>query len=149
MALSPYPDNRRVSSRKVRLTECVDHLARLPLFSTVSKRHLRSIARLTHAGQIEAGANLITEGASAGEAFVIIAGTAVVRRGGRKIAEVGVGDVVGEMGMLLNLPRNSTVQAVTPLEYLVVSRNTVKACVAESPELAWLLIEAVAERASS
>ena len=91
----------------------------------------------------------ITEGSNGAEAYLIIAGTATVRRGGRKVAEVGRGDVVGELGMLVDRPRNSTVQAVTPLEYLVVSRKAVQACVAESSEFAWLLIEAVASRAAT
>ena len=135
--------------QKLKLAESVDHLSQLPLFKGVTKRHLRAIARLTHEGQIEAGARLITEGSKGAEAYVIIAGTAIVRRGGRKVAEVGRGDVVGELGMLVDQPRNSTVQALTPLEYLVVSRKAVKACVAESPEFAWLLLEAVASRAPS
>ncbi len=149
MALSPFPDNHIVSSQKLKLADCVDSLAHLPLFAKVAKRHLRAIAKLTHEEQIEAGENLITEGAAAGEAYIILAGSAVVRRNGRKVAEVGPGDVVGEMGMLLDRPRNSTVQALTPLEYLVISRKVVKECVAESPELAWLLIEAVAHRAET
>lgn len=148
MAIPPFPDNRRSNLQKIKLAESVDHLSQLPLFKGVAKRHLRAIARLTHMGQIEAGAELIREGSRGAEAYVIIAGTATVRRGGRKVAEVGRGDVVGELGMLVDQPRNSTVQAVTPIEYLVVSRKTVKACVAESPEFGWLLIEALASRAA-
>ena len=144
-----YPDFHIVNPGKAQVAECVDHLANLPMFATLSKRHLRAIARLTHEEQIEAGQNLITEGAAAGEAYVILAGSAVVSRSGSTVAQVGPGDVVGEMGMLLDQPRTATVHALTPLEYLVISRKVVQRCVAESPELAWLFLEAVAKHTNS
>lgn len=42
--------------------------------------------------------------------MVILSGKATVIRTGRKIAELSIGDVVGEMSLLTNTPRNASVR---------------------------------------
>lgn len=150
MALAPFPETTAPDSiRTLRMSERVEQLVQLPLFSQCSKRHLRALARLTRQQQLEAGATLITEGSDSDEAYVILAGLAVVRRKGRKIAELRTGDVAGELGLLLERPRMATVSARTPLECLVIRRSDLRACIAEAPDLGWLLLQTVALRLSS
>ncbi|MDP3984960.1 MAG: hypothetical protein Q8Q52_08170 [Acidimicrobiia bacterium] len=43
-----------------------------------------------------------------GQAMVILSDKASVRRGGRKVAELSSGDIVGEMSLVTNFPRNAT-----------------------------------------
>ena len=69
----------------------------------------------------------------------------VIGRNGRT-AQVGPGDVVGELGLLLDRARNATVRARTPLECLALGRDDLKAAVMASPELGWTLLCTVAER---
>ena len=101
--------------------------------------------------QIEPGEMLITAGAASTDAYLITAGSAEVTgssvkgRGGRAV-QFGPGDVVGELGLLLDRPRNATVRATTPLECLALGRGDLKAAVETSPELGWSLLQTVAER---
>jgi CRP-like cAMP-binding protein len=126
--------------------ERVRLLGGLALFSGCSKRQLKALAKLTRVVQIEPGEMLITAGAASTDAYLITAGSAEVKgRGGRKVA-FGPGDVVGELGLLLDRPRNATVRATTPLECLALSRRDLRAAVETSPELGWSLLETVAER---
>ena len=101
-------------------------LTRLPLFAGCSKRDLRALARRSHSVMVDAGATLFTEGAPSTAAYVIVAGTAEVRGRGRKIATLGPGDVVGELGLLLDRPRNATVTALTSIDALEIGRADLK-----------------------
>lgn len=147
MTLAPFSDTPRPpSTRRLGQAERVEHLRLLPLFADCSKTQLKALARLTEVVLREAGADLLVEGDPSSEAYIIVAGSAVVRRKGRKVAELGVGDVVGELGLLAERPRNATVTALTPMELLVMSRDDLRAALAESPELGWQLLRTVAAR---
>ena len=137
------------TGRRVKLDERAQLLARLPIFAHCSKRHLRSLARLSRQVQVEAGSALFTEQGVSTEAYVIIAGTVEVRSKGRKVATLGPGEIVGELGLLLERPRSATVTALTPLDTLAITRVDLRAAVIESPELGWAILEAVAHRLSA
>ena len=79
---------------------------------------------------------------------MIVAGHAIVRRNGRKIAERGSGDILGELGLLLRRDHVTTVTAATPLEVLVLPQHALRQAVDEIPGLGWKLLQTVAERLS-
>ncbi len=116
------------------------------LFHDCSKRQLRSLAKLARVVLVEPGEVLVTAGAPSTDAYLITAGSAEVKARNGRSATLGPGDVVGELGLLLDRPRNATVRAVTPLEVLALSRSDLRAAVHASPELGWSLLQTVAER---
>lgn len=126
--------------------ERVRLLSASALFRACSKRQLRSLAKVTRVVQIEPGEVLVTAGAPSTDAYLITAGSATVKARNGRSATLGPGDVVGELGLLLDRPRNATVRANTPLEVLALSRNDLKVAVEASPELGWSLLQTVAER---
>lgn len=85
-------------------------LARVPLFTGLSKKELGEIARLVTEVEIPPRDYLAHQGEAGREAMVILSGKATVIRTGRKIAELSNGDVVGEMSLLTNTPRNASVR---------------------------------------
>jgi CRP-like cAMP-binding protein len=142
-----FPDEgRRPSRRRLAVAAQVDHLAALPLFERCSKRELRHLTASTRVDLLEADQALITQGQPSREAYVVVAGHAVVRRDGRKVAEVGPGDIVGELGLLLHRDHAATVTATTPIEVLVLPQQALREAVDEVPGLGWKLLRAVAER---
>ncbi len=126
--------------------ERVRLLSASALFRGCSKRQLRSLAKLTRVVQVEPGEALVTAGAPSTEAYLITAGSAQVKARNGRAATLGPGDVVGELGLLLDRPRSATVRAATPLEVLALSRSDLKVAVEASPELGWSLLQTVAER---
>lgn len=62
----------------------LEHLATLRLFSSCSKRELQKIAKAGDEVAVEAGKVLVDQGDIGREAFVILEGTAVVKRNGRR-----------------------------------------------------------------
>ena len=93
----------------------IELLRGIPLFADCTKKELQEIARITEERMVESGDVLIREGESGHEVFVVVDGSfEVSRRDAGRVAEIGSGDVVGEMALFSNRPRNATVTAVTP-----------------------------------
>ncbi len=89
------------------------------------------VGRLAEVGRIEywqEDALVLEEGAMGPRMMVILDGQVEVLRrdiGGvqRAIARLGPGDVLGEMSLLLELPRTATVRALSELKVFVMDRQ--------------------------
>jgi CRP-like cAMP-binding protein len=79
---------------------------------------------------------LIQEGALPYELFMIEEGTAQVERGGAVLANLGPGDVVGEMAVILQERRGASVRATTPIRALAISVEEFQEMAEEMPEVA-------------
>jgi CRP/FNR family transcriptional regulator, cyclic AMP receptor protein len=123
-----------------------EQLSRVPLFADCSKRELGRLLSHTRTETVDAGHTLFVEGAPSSNMYVILTGTAVVKKSGRRIARVGPGDVVGELSVILGGPRTATVQAETPIEWLVLDQGSLRAAIDEVPGLGWHLLHSVAAR---
>ena len=124
----------------------LEHLRTVPMFSNCTKKQLDQVARIVTELKIDKGTTLMVEGEMVHEFVIIESGTASVRRGGRKIATVGKGDVVGELALILRRPRTATVVAETDLSILVVDERSFNALLDDVPGLARQLLHTVAER---
>ena len=124
----------------------LEHLAEIPLFSALSKKDLQRIAKASNEVSRDAGTVLVDQGDAGREAFVIIEGTATVKRNNRKIATLGPGDAIGEMSLLDHGPRTATVSADTPITMLVLSAREFGGVLEEVPSLAHKLLGALAAR---
>jgi CRP/FNR family transcriptional regulator, cyclic AMP receptor protein len=86
-----------------------------PIFAELDSEQLARLAAFATEESHPVGARLVREGDFSTELFVIEEGTADVVRGGQTIDTVGVGDVVGEIGVLRKAKRTADVVATTPL----------------------------------
>ena len=91
----------------------LDYLASVPLFSACSKKELQAVSKRTDEVTIPAGKTLCEQGTIGREAFVIVKGTAEVRRNKKKVATIGPGTCVGELSLLDHKPRTASVIANT------------------------------------
>jgi CRP/FNR family cyclic AMP-dependent transcriptional regulator len=83
---------------------------------------------------VPAGKTLAEQGDYAYELFVIEEGTAEVIQDGDTVAELGPGQMFGEMGVLERAQRNATVIAKTPMTLITLSHWDVTRLAKESPE---------------
>lgn len=104
------------------------------------------MARATDQVDLAAGRTLCEQDSTGREAFIILDGTAEVRRNGRKVATLGAGDVVGEMALLDHGPRTATVKAETDLSVLVIGAREFAGIIDEVPPIAHKLLKALASR---
>lgn len=127
--------------------EGVELLAQRPLFSGLSRKELESVAALGVTLEIEANQVLTKEGAIGQEAFLIVAGNAHCTVGDRvEVANLGPGDLFGEMSLLDGARRSATVVADTDMVVTVFDRREFVGLVETSPDLALKLLAAMAAR---
>jgi CRP-like cAMP-binding protein len=124
----------------------VAQLSKVPLFAKCSKRELARLLSRVRSENVDAGHTLFVEGAPSSNLYVILTGSAIVRRNGRRIARVGPGDVVGELSVILGGPRTATVEAETPIEWLVLDRASLREAIDDVPGLGWNVLQSVAAR---
>jgi CRP/FNR family cyclic AMP-dependent transcriptional regulator len=118
----------------------LEHLSKIALFSSLSAKDLQKIASATDEITVAAGHVITDQGQTGREAFVIMSGTATVRRNGKKVATLGPGAVVGELSLLDHGPRTATVTADGPTTLLVISQRNFAGVLDTVPALAHKLL---------
>jgi CRP/FNR family cyclic AMP-dependent transcriptional regulator len=121
-------------------------LAAVPLFLACSKRDLQIVARHTEMVEVPAGTEVVTEGSKGDAFYFILAGEAVVRRRGRKVATLGPGRFFGELALLDPGPRDATVVAVSPLMLGVLGARVFRAILRDVPNMSERLLRGMAHR---
>jgi len=124
----------------------VARLDSIPLFAHLSKSERKTIAKHADEVQIPSGTRIIEQGHAANELLVIERGTADVLDGEAVIAQMGPGDVVGEIGLLNYSRRTATVVATSPIEAIVMYGPELMAMKKSVPEVFEELERLVAER---
>jgi len=127
-------------------TSVADQLAAVPLFNACSKKELGLIAKAATDMSFPDGTVLMTQDETAREAFILTEGTVVVKRNGRKVAELGPGTFLGELGLLDRGPRTATVTAQGQVEALVLGPREFAGLLDEVPTLSHKLLRALAAR---
>jgi CRP-like cAMP-binding protein len=140
-------DRRRVADDERKAESGIaGALANVALFSQCSKRELRLVAKLAKTKTVRESTSLTLEGEEGDTMFVILSGHATVHKGGRKLAELGTGDVVGELAILCKAPRNATVTTTTETQVATISRRDTHRLIADAPGFSRKLLEALANR---
>jgi CRP/FNR family transcriptional regulator, cyclic AMP receptor protein len=103
-------------------------LSETKLLQNFSDVELVSVVKAGQVLEILPNTMLLTEGEESNSLIVILDGEAEVLKGDLKhqphcIAKIGKGSVIGEMGLLLNIPRTSSVRSLTPCRIFVLNRE--------------------------
>jgi CRP/FNR family transcriptional regulator, cyclic AMP receptor protein len=130
----------------VKQATLIEVLHGVPLFSMLSGRQLRGIARECSEVHYEPGDVLMRELDAGQHMITIISGTADVVRGGTSIATVGPGDAVGEMSLIDDEPRSAAVVASEPVTALVLYRTVFRKLLADNPSMCTKLLHAQTQR---
>jgi CRP-like cAMP-binding protein len=125
------------------------NLESIPLFAALPDDARRTLAVWVNELSVSAGKHLVDEGDYSYDLFVIADGTADVQQDGSSIAELGTGDVFGEMGVLEGSQRSATVVAKTPMRLVTLSHWDVDRLRKEAPEVLDQLHSVIEERRKS
>jgi CRP-like cAMP-binding protein len=126
--------------------EYLDLLARVPLFASCSRAELKALDANATFRSVGVGRELVREGETGDELFVLIDGTARVNRGGKVVDQLGPGDFFGELALLDPAPRNATVTATSELDVLVIGRTQFETVLVKAPALTRSLLAGMARR---
>jgi CRP/FNR family cyclic AMP-dependent transcriptional regulator len=119
-------------------------IASVPLFGSLSKRHLKKVAGLTSTVEFNAGDTVIQEGEPGDSFYVAVQGQAKVVSGGKTLHRLLPGDHFGEISLLDGRPRSASVVAETPLSLLRVQRASFLRLVKDDADLARALLASLA-----
>ena len=95
-----------------------NRLKAIPIFSDLSGEEAKRLAAFATETSVAEGQILMKQGDYSTELIGIEEGTADVIRDGEKIASLGEGDLIGEMGLLEREPRNADVIATSPMRVM-------------------------------
>jgi cAMP-dependent protein kinase regulator len=129
-----------------RRQELIDHLKQVPLFSRCTGRELRIVARHAEPVRLPEGSILFREGDAGDAFFVVLDGTADVRRGkaDRRVNSLGPGAYFGELALLDAAPRSATIVAASDLELAVLGARIFRTLLRELPTISERLLAALA-----
>ena len=94
----------------------------------------------------EDGQAVVSEGDVGDGFFVITSGGATVRRSGKEMTTLGVGDYFGELSLFDPAPRNTTITAVGPLSCVKMTRDDFTVVLDKVPALRDALLHGMAHR---
>ena len=123
-----------------------DLIHKVPLFARCSRAELKEIAMLADEIDLHEGKEMTREGEPGREFFVLLEGTADVRKKSRKVNALGPGDFFGEIALLSREPRTATVIATSPVRALVITDRSFRRLLEESPQVQTKVMEAMAQR---
>ncbi|HVA75473.1 MAG TPA: cyclic nucleotide-binding domain-containing protein [Acidimicrobiales bacterium] len=124
----------------------LEHLANVRMFSSLNRKELSLVARAVDVVTVDAGSEIVTEGSTGHEFFLILDGEAVVKRGGRKIATLGPGNYFGELALLDRGPRSATIVAGSDLKLAVLGQREFMGLLDQVPALSHKLLVSMATR---
>ena len=126
-------------------------LARVPLFSELSRQELERISRVAVPRSFPAGVRVFHEGDRSDACYLVRSGDLRVTRehpDGRAIAlaTLGPGDLFGELAMLDGEARSASVDTLSDSELLALPAADFRRLLADHPEISVKLVAALTRR---
>lgn len=132
------------------LNEEVELLRNIPLFSKIDPSKLKLLAFASERVTFGAGQELFHQGDHADMAYIIIEGSADVgvdTPGGEiSVAQLAKNDIVGEIGILCDVPRTATIRAIDSVTTLAISKDLFFQMVREYPDMGIEIMRELADR---
>jgi CRP-like cAMP-binding protein len=98
-------------------------LGELPRFGELTESEMRKVCDAGREVNVPEHWSLISESTVPDQAYLVVAGRLEVVHHGKRVAELGPGDIVGEIGLVAHRLRTGTVTALTPLVMLHLPRE--------------------------
>ena len=128
------------------MTEVANLLAGVPLLSGLDRKHLEQLSRDFSERGVPAGSVVVRQGDDHGVGFFVVAeGEGVISVDGNDVGTVGPGSYFGEVALISDRVRTATVTATTDMRILVMTIWDFRAFVRGDAEVAWKLLEHLAE----
>jgi CRP-like cAMP-binding protein len=112
-------------------------LRKVPFFGGLDSAKLKLLAFTSHALRFAPGEILVRKGDVSDTAFVVLEGDAEIvgetSSGEFVIAVVGSNSLIGEMGVIQNVPRGATVRAKSAVRALRISGEVFLRLISENP----------------
>ncbi len=110
------------TSLKFAAGDLAQRLKKVPILGALSPRQLKTLAKWTGVFAVEKGETVVKRGDKGNGLYLILDGSAEVRRGRRRLARLGAGQFFGEMSLFDDQPRSADVIALRPSKMAVLQK---------------------------
>ena len=127
----------------------VEILRKIPLFANIESAKLKLMCFASERITFREGQSLCQQGDIGDSAYIIIEGTAdviVTRDTPLVVAEVSKNDIVGEIAILVDIPRTATVTATSELTALKITKDLFFRMITDFPEMGVEIMRVLAQR---
>jgi len=121
-------------------------LQQVPLLAGLGRKELELVSRLCDEVDMPAGRELMREGTTGDEFYVIVEGSVRVERGGQRVATLGSGQFLGEIALVDHGPRSASATCETACRLLVLGHREFNSLLQVNPEVRTRVLEALAAR---
>lgn len=132
------------------LNEAVNIMREIPLFRKVDPKQLKVVAMMGETRTYRAGERLFEKGDDGDAAFIILEGAVdvlVPEAGGEQaVAQLGKGEIFGEIAVLCDQTRSTAIAAHSDLEVLRLDRSVVLNLMREFPDIALEMVRVLGRR---
>lgn len=132
------------------VSQLVEFLCELPLFSSVSLDTVESLVKRLHPFDASAGTAVMHQGEQGDALYIVASGRleAFDESSGCVLGEITPGEIVGETALLTDEPRGATVRAVVDSRGYALSKDEFLRLLQEYPEEMKGIAELITRRAS-
>jgi len=128
----------------------VELLRRIPLFAKIDPVKLRLLAFASERISYQAGDELFHQGDPADAAYIIMDGnvdvTVDIPSGRLKVAKLGRDEIVGDIGIICDVPRTATVTADDPTVVLRITKELFFQMINDFPAMGVEIMRVLAQR---
>ena len=134
------------SVEAAQLKAVVRGLANAPLFSGLSERQVKRLAKFAKVRTIPPETFVVKQGEKGIGFYLILEGNLVVRKSGRAIARLGAGDFFGELALFDDRQRSADVITDGPVTVVVLSRWEFWGFASDHPTVLRTILQEMARR---
>lgn len=127
----------------------LDWLAKAPLFSNISRGHLKGLAKSGTTTTYRPGQVIAQQGERGIGFYLVVDGELEVRKNGRRVALLRPGSFFGEMALFDDQPRSADIVAVGTARCLVFNRYEFWGECSKEPEVLRTLMQEMVRRLRS
>jgi CRP-like cAMP-binding protein len=132
--------------RQEETSEVLDEIAHVEMLHNLSPSEVQAIIPLLKPLTVEPGTTLCEEGTPGDAMFIILSGEADIYKGPQLMAQLGAGEMFGEMALLTGEERSASVIAQTPMKLYELDKSDFDGMLTRSPHLASGLSRILARR---
>ena len=127
-------------------SERLELLAAVPMLSALTKEQLAKLVESGEDRTFHAGETIVRQGEKGLGLYLVLKGSADVRRSGEKVSTLTAGQFFGEAALLVDEPRTADVFATTEVNCFVLNRWDFWGAVGIDPEVDRVLYEQTVQR---
>jgi serine/threonine protein phosphatase PrpC len=131
-------------------TSRMEVLKSIPIFRHLTYKEQTAILSIASTKAFPAESEILIEGQSGDELYIVVKGRVRVETGGVGVAELRAGGHFGEMGLVDHAPRSATVRALEPTRAMVIARSELMQLMKREPILAvkllWSFVQVLSDR---